>query len=183
MMRAVGEMPEWPNGTDSKSVVLATVPRVRIPISPPLLNKTKPLKWSNISGAFSLCPGIAGKPAPTVGASVLAMPEPSPWPLSVGASLLAMAALQPRGPCGQSDKARPELAPPVPVGASLLAMATLRSAKQPRDPCGQSDKARPEPAPLSVGASSLAMATLLSAMQPRGGCSQAGKVLNEPRSL
>ena len=36
MMRAVGEMPEWPNGTDSKSVVLATVPRVRIPISPPL---------------------------------------------------------------------------------------------------------------------------------------------------
>ncbi len=151
MMRAVGEMPEWPNGTDSKSVVLATVPRVRIPISPPLLNKTKPLKWSNISGAFSLCPGIAGKPAPTVGASVLAMPEPSPWPLSVGACLLAMAALrsakQPRGPCGQSDKARPELAPPVPVGASLLAMATLRSAKQPRDPCGQSDKARPEPAP------------------------------------
>jgi len=112
------------------------------------LNKTKPLKWSSISGAFSLCPGIAGKPAPTVGASVLAVPEPSPWPLSVGASLLAMAALQPRGPCGQSDKARPELAPPVPVGASLLAMATLRSAKQPRDPCGQSDKARPEPAPL-----------------------------------
>ena len=37
MMRAVGEMPEWPNGTDSKSVVLATVPRVRIPISPPYL--------------------------------------------------------------------------------------------------------------------------------------------------
>ena len=36
-MRAVGEMPEWPNGTDSKSVVLATVPRVRIPISPPYL--------------------------------------------------------------------------------------------------------------------------------------------------
>lgn len=53
MMRAVGEMPEWPNGTDSKSVVLATVPRVRIPISPPLLNTTKPLKWLNISGAFS----------------------------------------------------------------------------------------------------------------------------------
>ena len=39
MMRAVGEMPEWPNGTDSKSVVLATVPRVRIPISPPYLEK------------------------------------------------------------------------------------------------------------------------------------------------
>jgi hypothetical protein len=38
-MRAVGEMPEWPNGTDSKSVVLATVPRVQIPISPPLFEK------------------------------------------------------------------------------------------------------------------------------------------------
>ena len=24
-----------------------------VPISPPLLNKTKPLKWLNISGAFS----------------------------------------------------------------------------------------------------------------------------------
>ena len=35
MMRAVGEMPEWPNGTDSKSVVPSPVPRVRIPISPP----------------------------------------------------------------------------------------------------------------------------------------------------
>jgi sRNA-binding carbon storage regulator CsrA len=38
-MRAAGEMPEWPNGTDSKSVEQATVPRVRIPISPPLLKK------------------------------------------------------------------------------------------------------------------------------------------------
>lgn len=36
-MRATGEMPEWPNGTDSKSVVLATVPRVQIPISPPYI--------------------------------------------------------------------------------------------------------------------------------------------------
>lgn len=35
MMRGIGEMPEWSNGTDSKSVVLATVPRVQIPISPP----------------------------------------------------------------------------------------------------------------------------------------------------
>lgn len=39
MMRAVGEMPEWPNGTDSKSVVPSPVPRVRIPISPPLFKK------------------------------------------------------------------------------------------------------------------------------------------------
>ena len=34
-------MPEWPNGTDSKSVVLATVPRVRIPISPPYIEKPR----------------------------------------------------------------------------------------------------------------------------------------------
>ena len=40
MMRAVGEMPEWPNGTDSKSVVPSPVPRVRIPISPPLHRKS-----------------------------------------------------------------------------------------------------------------------------------------------
>jgi hypothetical protein len=39
-MRAVGEMPEWPNGTDSKSVVPSPVPRVRIPISPPLHRKS-----------------------------------------------------------------------------------------------------------------------------------------------
>ena len=38
-MRATGEMPEWPNGTDSKSVVLVTVPRVQIPISPPYIEK------------------------------------------------------------------------------------------------------------------------------------------------
>lgn len=38
-MRAAGEMPEWPNGTDSKSVVPSRVPRVQIPISPPLLKK------------------------------------------------------------------------------------------------------------------------------------------------
>lgn len=43
MMRAVGEMPEWPNGTDSKSVVLATVPRVQIPISPPSFEKPQKL--------------------------------------------------------------------------------------------------------------------------------------------
>ena len=33
--RRHGKMPEWPNGTDSKSVVLAIAPRVRIPIFPP----------------------------------------------------------------------------------------------------------------------------------------------------
>ena len=51
MMRAVGEMPEWPNGTDSKSVVLVTVPRVQIPISPPLLTEKAPFY-----GAFSYLP-------------------------------------------------------------------------------------------------------------------------------
>src|SRR5690606_14959288 len=33
--RRPGELPEWSNGTDSKSVVPARVPRVRIPGSPP----------------------------------------------------------------------------------------------------------------------------------------------------
>ena len=32
-----GEVPEWSNGTVSKTVVLARVPRVRIPVSPPVL--------------------------------------------------------------------------------------------------------------------------------------------------
>ena len=32
-----GEVPEWSNGTDSKSVVPARVPRVRIPVSLPLV--------------------------------------------------------------------------------------------------------------------------------------------------
>lgn len=50
-MRAAGEMPEWPNGTDSKSVVLATVPRVQIPISPPLI-KEKPSKLLEFRGLF-----------------------------------------------------------------------------------------------------------------------------------
>ena len=44
MMRAAGKMPEWPNGTDSKSVVLAIAPRVQIPIFPPLL-KSPAVQW------------------------------------------------------------------------------------------------------------------------------------------
>ena len=36
-MRAAGEMPEWPNGIDSKSIVAAMPPRVRIPVSPPII--------------------------------------------------------------------------------------------------------------------------------------------------
>ena len=31
-----GEVPEWSNGAVSKTVVRASVPRVRIPVSPPL---------------------------------------------------------------------------------------------------------------------------------------------------
>ncbi len=34
-MKPRGEMPEWPNGIDSKSIVVAIPPRVRIPVSPP----------------------------------------------------------------------------------------------------------------------------------------------------
>lgn len=30
-------MPEWPNGIDSKSIVVAIPPRVRIPVSPPFI--------------------------------------------------------------------------------------------------------------------------------------------------
>ena len=45
-----GKVPEWPNGTDSKSVVLAIVPRVRIPVFPPYIEK--PRNSMNY-GAFS----------------------------------------------------------------------------------------------------------------------------------
>ena len=33
----IGEVPEWPNGAVSKTAVRVTVPRVRIPPSPPLV--------------------------------------------------------------------------------------------------------------------------------------------------
>ncbi len=35
---ARGEVPEWSNGAVSKTVVRASVPRVRIPVSPPFIN-------------------------------------------------------------------------------------------------------------------------------------------------
>ena len=56
MMRAVGEMPEWPNGTDSKSVVLATVPRVRIPISPPYLTLKAQQCWAFLCSSVTVPP-------------------------------------------------------------------------------------------------------------------------------
>ena len=34
---ACGEVPEWSNGAVSKTVVGASLPRVRIPVSPPLM--------------------------------------------------------------------------------------------------------------------------------------------------
>jgi hypothetical protein len=84
MMRAVGEMPEWPNGTDSKSVVLATVPRVQIPISPPLFEKPRK---SLIYGAFlclsvspvahCLCPLYMLAPLAAIPKPVLVTPDPS----------------------------------------------------------------------------------------------------------
>lgn len=48
MMRGIGEMPEWSNGTDSKSVVLATVPRVQIPISPPYIENPRRLRSAGV---------------------------------------------------------------------------------------------------------------------------------------
>lgn len=60
MMRGIGEMPEWSNGTDSKSVVLATVPRVQIPISPPY--KIKPLE-AKATGGFFVMEGKDLQPA------------------------------------------------------------------------------------------------------------------------
>ena len=58
-----GKMPEWPNGTVSKTVVRVTVPRVRIPLFPLEEKQKKECKSFNlhsflfqidISTAFSL---------------------------------------------------------------------------------------------------------------------------------
>ena len=38
---ACGEVPEWSNGAVSKTVVGASLPRVRIPVSPPNPNSSK----------------------------------------------------------------------------------------------------------------------------------------------
>lgn len=47
-------MPEWPNGIDSKSIVAAMPPRVRIPVSPPHI----PLKPAPVAGlSFLVCAG------------------------------------------------------------------------------------------------------------------------------
>src|SRR5690606_36469323 len=52
--RRLGELPEWSNGTDSKSVVPARVPRVRIPGSPPTIRNPS-LGWGFcFSGGASL---------------------------------------------------------------------------------------------------------------------------------
>ena len=56
-----GKMPEWPNGTVSKTVVRVTVPRVRIPLSPLKPKtlgsqiKTSPVK-STFYGTLSIYP-------------------------------------------------------------------------------------------------------------------------------
>ena len=39
-----GEVPEWLNGAVSKTVVRVTVPRVRIPLSPPLAHREPDMK-------------------------------------------------------------------------------------------------------------------------------------------
>ena len=43
---ACGEVPEWSNGAVSKTVVGASLPRVRIPVSPPL-DAIKYLMYNN----------------------------------------------------------------------------------------------------------------------------------------
>lgn len=50
-----GKMPEWSNGTDSKSVVSAMAPRVQIPIFPPY-SKPKPLKLIEFRGLLLSAP-------------------------------------------------------------------------------------------------------------------------------
>ena len=94
MMRAVGEMPEWPNGTDSKSVVLATVPRVQIPISPPVLCDKKPPMTLSHRGLF-VCARFstewrgsqkASRAPSSIGEPAGAMPRAGTWK-AVGSSL------------------------------------------------------------------------------------------------
>lgn len=70
-----GELPEWPNGPDSKSGVPETVPGVRIPRSPPLLcskcelfgaelpRETRPTQRSG-----AMCLGINRRPVDTADA-------------------------------------------------------------------------------------------------------------------
>jgi hypothetical protein len=50
----LGEMPEWSIGAVSKTVVPSRVPRVRIPVSPPIRNakKSKPLKINTFQWFF-----------------------------------------------------------------------------------------------------------------------------------
>ena len=50
-----GEVPEWSNGADSKSVVWVTGPGVRIPPSPPT-----PIYDNNVSGYVSIMIGESG---------------------------------------------------------------------------------------------------------------------------
>ena len=47
-----GEVPEWLNGAVSKTVVRASVPRVRIPLSPPV--NTEPAPCASPAGALAL---------------------------------------------------------------------------------------------------------------------------------
>ncbi len=58
-----GEMPEWSNGADSKSVVPFEVPRVRIPLSPPIN------KYRVIDPVLIYCSRLR-----TLGISVLRIP-------------------------------------------------------------------------------------------------------------
>ena len=54
-----GKMPEWSNGTDSKSVVSAMAPRVQIPIFPPFIEEPRN---SSSYGAFCLGLVMSARP-------------------------------------------------------------------------------------------------------------------------
>lgn len=71
-------MPEWSNGTDSKSVVSAMAPRVQIPIFPPYIEKPRK---SMVYGAFSfpVLPSISTQCSGLYGTVLVPDPKLPPW--------------------------------------------------------------------------------------------------------
>ena len=57
----IGEMPEWSIGPHSKCGERATVPRVRIPVSPPKCRKSSRTCSSCFFHALWLCPAAGGQ--------------------------------------------------------------------------------------------------------------------------
>ena len=50
-----GEVPEWSNGAVSKTVEGASLPRVRIPVSPPLINDLAENQLTTSNQKTSFC--------------------------------------------------------------------------------------------------------------------------------